>query len=63
MSVIDAHLHVFRRYSEDYPRPIHAGLAEADREVLAEDLIKEMIIEGVDNEGINETYIEFLNLI
>ncbi|HBM52285.1 MAG TPA: hypothetical protein DDZ97_04240, partial [Deltaproteobacteria bacterium] len=48
MSVIDAHLHVFRRYSEDYPRPIHAGLAEADREVLAEDLIKEMDKAGVD---------------
>ncbi len=48
MSVIDAHLHVFRRYSEDYPRPIHAGLAEADREVLAEDLIKEMDKAGVE---------------
>ena len=48
MSVIDAHLHVFRRYSEDYPRPIHAGLAEANREVLAEDLIKEMDNAGVD---------------
>ena len=48
MSVIDSHLHVFRRYSEGYPRPIHPGLAEADREVLAEDLIKEMDKAGVD---------------
>jgi len=48
MSFIDAHLHVFRKYSEEYPRPIHAGLAEADREVLADDLIKEMEKAGVD---------------
>ena len=48
MSVIDSHLHVFRRYSEGYPRPIHPGLAEADREVLAENLIKEMDKAGVD---------------
>ena len=48
MNVIDAHLHLFRKYSDGYPRPIHAGLAEADREVLAADLIKEMGNAGVD---------------
>ena len=29
-------------------RPIHPGLAEADQEVLVEDLIKEMDKAGVD---------------
>ena len=48
MSVIDAHLHLFRKYSDVYPRPIHAGLAEADREVLAADLIEELEKAGVD---------------
>jgi predicted TIM-barrel fold metal-dependent hydrolase len=48
MSIIDSHLHLFRSYSEQYPRPIHPGLAEAEREALAADLIKEMDSAGVD---------------
>ena len=52
MKVIDAHLHLFRKHSEAYPRPIHTGLAEAEREVLATDLIKEM-----DKAGVNKAIV------
>ena len=48
MNVIDSHLHLFKAYSEDYPRPIHPGLADEDREVLARELINEMEKAGVD---------------
>ena len=46
MSIIDSHLHVFRRYSEGYPRPIHPGLAEADREVTQAQLGDEQVAPG-----------------
>ena len=35
MNVIDSHLHLFKANSKDYPRPVHPGLADEDREVLA----------------------------
>ena len=33
MNVIDSHLHLFKANSKDYPRPVHPGLADEDREV------------------------------
>ena len=48
MNVIDSHLHLFKACSVDYPRPIHPGLADEDREVLAPELINEMEKAGVD---------------
>ena len=39
MNVIDSHLHLFKANSKDYPRPVHPGLADEDREVLAKELI------------------------
>lgn len=44
--MIDGHLHVFRRPSEQYPRGVDA-LAPADREALAPDLLKLMDRAGV----------------
>ena len=44
MTVIDSHLHLFKVNSKDYPRPVHPGLADEDREVLA----KELIIQNAD---------------
>ena len=40
--VVDAHLHLFRKATVDYPRTIIEGLAEADREALAEPLLVAM---------------------
>ena len=48
MNVIDSHLHLFKAYSKDYPRPIHPGLADEEREVVAQELIVEMEKAGVD---------------
>ena len=48
MNVIDSHLHLFKACSKDYPRPVHPGLAEEDREVLAQELINVMQKAGVD---------------
>ena len=47
MNVIDSHLHLFKAYSKDYPRPIHPGLADVEREVVAQELIAEMEKAGV----------------
>ena len=48
MNVIDSHLHLFKANSKDYPRPVHPGLADEDREVLARELITKMEKAGVD---------------
>ena len=48
MDVVDAHLHLFRSNSAAYPRPVQPGLADEDREVLAQELIAEMEKAGVD---------------
>ena len=48
MTVIDSHLHLFKANSKDYPRPVHPGLADEDREVLAKELIFKMEKAGVD---------------
>lgn len=49
MKTVDAHLHLFRSYSKDYPRTVYPILAEADREELAEKLLSEMEIAGIDH--------------
>ena len=48
MKVIDSHLHLFKACSKDYPRPVHPGLADEEREVLAQELMIEMEKAGVD---------------
>lgn len=45
--VIDGHLHLFRRLSQDYPRAVHE-LFPAEREALAEDYLNVMAQNGVD---------------
>ena len=52
MKVIDSHLHLFKACSKDYPRPVHPGLADEGREVLAQELIIVMEKAGVDNAGV-----------
>lgn len=49
MKTVDAHLHLFRSCSKDYPRTVYPILAEADREELSEKLLGEMEIAGIDH--------------
>ena len=48
MSIIDAHLHLFKANSKDYPRPIYPKLADENREVVAKQLLLTMEKAGVD---------------
>ena len=48
MSIIDAHLHLFKANSKDYPRPVYPKLADENREVLAKQLLITMEKAGVD---------------
>ena len=48
MSIIDAHLHLFKANSKDYPRPVYPKLADENREVLAKQLLITMEKSGVD---------------
>ncbi|MDG2427746.1 MAG: amidohydrolase family protein [Acidimicrobiales bacterium] len=48
MEVIDAHLHLFKAVSAAYPRTVYPGMADAEMEVLAEDLLQVMETAGVD---------------
>ena len=48
MEVVGAHLHLFKAVSADYPRTIYPGMADAEMEVLAEDLLEVMGASGVD---------------
>ena len=48
MEVVDAHLHLFKAVSEDYPRTVYPGMADAEMEVLAEELLGVMGTAGVD---------------
>jgi predicted TIM-barrel fold metal-dependent hydrolase len=47
-TVVDGHLHLFRKATADYPRRIYSGIAEADREALVEPLRAAMEAAGVD---------------
>jgi predicted TIM-barrel fold metal-dependent hydrolase len=47
--VVDGHLHLFRKATADYPRTTYAGMAEADREALAEPLVVAMEAAGIDH--------------
>lgn len=47
--VVDSHLHLFRRVSDEFPRATFERMAEADREELAERLIHAMDAVGVDH--------------
>ena len=46
--IIDAHLHLFRAVSDDYPRGVYDVLAPAEREELAARLLEHMAGAGVD---------------
>ena len=48
MEVVDAHLHLFKAVSEDYPRTVYPGMADAEMEVPAEELLEVMGTAGVD---------------
>lgn len=47
--VVDAHLHLFRAVSDNYPRTVYPVMAEAEREELAEKFLKAMSAAGVDH--------------
>ena len=47
--VVDGHLHLFRKATADYPRTTYDGMAEADREALAEPLVVAMEAAGIDH--------------
>lgn len=47
--VVDSHLHLFRRATDEFPRATFERMAEADREELAERLIEAMDQIGVDH--------------
>ena len=46
--IIDAHLHLFRAVSDDYPRGVYEVMATAEREELAGGLLAQMEAAGVD---------------
>lgn len=48
MVTIDAHLHLFKALSEDYPRAIYEGMTPPEREESAERLLEVMGGAGVD---------------
>ena len=52
MDIIDSHLHLFKAFSKNYPRPIYDGLADKNKEVLAKDLIHKM-----DKAGVNKAIV------
>ncbi|MCY4422264.1 MAG: amidohydrolase family protein [Acidimicrobiaceae bacterium] len=48
MDVVDAHLHLFKALSDDYPRAIFEGMTPPEREESAERLLAAMDAAGVD---------------
>ena len=48
MDVVDAHLHLFKALSADYPRAIFEGMAPPERSETAERLLEAMDAAGVD---------------
>ena len=47
MDKVDVHVHVLTRLSDEFPRQV-SGLAPADREGTAEQLLQEMDANGID---------------
>ena len=48
MDVVDAHLHLFKALSDDYPRAIFEGMTPPERSETAERLLEAMDAAGVD---------------
>lgn len=48
MDKVDVHVHIFAKLSDEYPRGI-SGLAPADKEATAEQLLREMDAAGGSN--------------
>jgi predicted TIM-barrel fold metal-dependent hydrolase len=48
MDVVDAHLHLFKALSDDYPRAVFGEMAPPEREELAARLLEAMDAAGVD---------------
>ena len=48
MDVVDAHLHLFKDLSDDYPRAVFEGMAPPERSESAERLLRAMDAAGVD---------------
>lgn len=49
MTVVDAHLHLFRAVSDEYPRAIFEGMTPPEREELADEVLVAMDDAGVDH--------------
>lgn len=49
MPVVDAHLHLFKAQSDQYPRDVFEGMTPPEREEPAEPLLASMAAAGVDN--------------
>ena len=61
MDKVDAHVHIFARLSDEFPREV-GGLAPADKEGTAEQLLREMDAAGIDRTVLiemNGTRIEY----
>ena len=48
MDVVDAHLHLFKAISDEYPRDIFEGMTPPEREELAEEFLVAMDAAGID---------------
>jgi predicted TIM-barrel fold metal-dependent hydrolase len=49
MDVVDAHLHLFKAISNEYPRDIFEGMTPPEREELAEEFVRAMDDNGIDH--------------
>lgn len=49
MPIIDAHLHLFKALSDEYPRAVYEGMTPPEREETAEELLAAMEAAGVDH--------------
>jgi len=47
MDKVDVHVHVFAKLSDEFPREV-GGLAPAEKEGTAEELLREMDAAGID---------------
>lgn len=49
MAVVDAHLHLFKAQSQEYPRDVYEGMTPPEREENAEEFLAAMDAAGVDH--------------
>ena len=66
MAVVDAHMHLFKAVSDEYPRDVFESMTPADREENAETYMEFMDAAGVDHSVIvalspHDEYLTYLN--